>query len=296
MSRIFISYRREDSAGHTGRLHDDLAEALGPDQVFMDIDRLHPGVDWVEVIDEAIQNTSVLLVVIGRSWLDVTDAHGERRLENPDDFLRREIATGLERNVCVIPVLVQGASMPKSTALPDELKPLTRRHAIELTDSRWRYDVGRLIDVLQATRGQFLAVEPPGATAGPPDLAASGSAQLSTPRHQQRESVAATSNDRPALGSSSSPGNSNARARAVTPTRDRIIQSVFSVLAVVGSFVLGAIAARGFNDPGNAAIGAVALLAVIIALAWNWPLFPDSVRYPWLVSMATALGLGYFLG
>ena len=84
--------------------------------------------------------------------------------------------------------------------------------------------------------------------------------------------------------------------RSATPPRDRIIQSVFSVLAVMGAFVLGAIAAGGFNDPGNAATGGAALAAVIVALAWNWPLFPDGVKYPWLVAMAVAAGIGYFLG
>jgi len=91
----------------------------------------------------------VVVAVIGRSWLSITDKHGQRRLDNPDDYVRHELSAALARDMRVIPVLVQGAGMPKASELPDPLKPLARRNAIELSDLRWRFDVGELIKALK---------------------------------------------------------------------------------------------------------------------------------------------------
>ena len=121
MSYIFISYRRIDSAGHVGWLNDDLSERFGQDHIFRDIETIQPGADFVEAIQQAVGSCDVLLAVIGRQWLAVTDATGRRRLDDPDDFVRLEIATALARNIPVIPVLVQGASMPAAHELPGPL-------------------------------------------------------------------------------------------------------------------------------------------------------------------------------
>jgi hypothetical protein len=149
MSRIFISYRREDSAGYAGRLYERLSKRFGGDDVFMDITTVEPGLDFVEVIEKAVGSCDVLIALIGRQWLTVTDATGHRRLDDPEDFVQLEIATALDRNIRVIPVLVGGATMPHSTDLPNALKKLSRRHALEISDTRFHYDVTRLIETLE---------------------------------------------------------------------------------------------------------------------------------------------------
>lgn len=149
MSRIFISYRREDSAGYAGRLYDHLSQYFGEDYIFMDIDSIEPGRDFVEVIEQAVGFCDVLVAVIGKQWLTITDAAGQRRLDNPHDFVRLEIKAALERNICVIPALVREAGMPRSQDLPDDLTRLTRRNALEISDTRFNYDVDRLIGIIE---------------------------------------------------------------------------------------------------------------------------------------------------
>ena len=112
MSGVFISYRRDDSGGYTGRLFDVACRALRPDQTFMDLDDIHGGDNFAAVIDDKVGQCSVLLAVIGERWLTLTGRSGVRRLDEPDDFVRLEIAKALERGVRVIPVLVGGAAMP----------------------------------------------------------------------------------------------------------------------------------------------------------------------------------------
>lgn len=162
--KVFISYRRRETSGHAGRLYDRLAEHFGDERVFMDL-RMEPGVDFVEQIDEAVTSCDALLSLIGAQWLDMRDSEGNRRLDDPEDFARLEVEAALARDVRVIPVLVQDAKMPEPEQLPASLAPLARRHAIELSDERWDYDVGRLIEVLDRTLG-------PGAATPPPDPAA----------------------------------------------------------------------------------------------------------------------------
>jgi hypothetical protein len=157
---VFISYRRRETAGHAGRLYDRLAEHFGDERVFMDL-RMEPGLDFVEQIDEAVTHCDALLSLIGAQWLDMRDAHGRRRLDDPNDFARLEVESALARNVRVIPVLLQDAKMPEPEDLPESLAPLSRRHAIELSDERWDYDVGRLIEVLDRTIGDAPPPPPP---------------------------------------------------------------------------------------------------------------------------------------
>lgn len=146
--KIFISYRRDDSGGYALHLFEHLSAHFGKDQIFMDIERIDPGEDFVQVIEQAVGSCDVLIALIGRQWLTITDGTA-RRLDNPHDFVRLEIAAALNRNVRVIPVLVQGAAMPGPQDLPDALTKLSRRNAFELSDRRWRHDVHRLIDKLE---------------------------------------------------------------------------------------------------------------------------------------------------
>jgi TIR domain len=149
--RIFLNYRREDSSGHAGRIWDALRYGLDAEpgfaeqQVFMDIDTIDVGVDFAEVIREAVGSCDVFIAVIGKQWLAAVDSKGHRRLEKPEDFVRLEIEAALERDIRVIPALVQGAEMPSSDEVPQSLTALTRRNAVELSDTRWRFDLGRLL-------------------------------------------------------------------------------------------------------------------------------------------------------
>ncbi len=157
MAKIFISYRRGDSAGHAGRLFDHFAEHFGQTQVFMDIDTIKPGLDFIEAVQEAVAACDGLIAVIGTEWLEARDATGTRRLDDPDDLVRLEIATALERGIRVIPVLVQGANAPRATELPNGLKQLATRNALEVTDVRFRYDVERLILALDSSLSELPA-------------------------------------------------------------------------------------------------------------------------------------------
>lgn len=121
MPGIFISYRREDAQGEARHLADDLKQHF-PGQIFMDVTGIEPGRDFRKVIDGAVSTCDVLIVVIGRDWLTTADAQGQRRLDNPKDFVRLETGGALAREIPVIPVLVQGASMPASEQLPPNLE------------------------------------------------------------------------------------------------------------------------------------------------------------------------------
>jgi TIR domain len=146
--QVFITYRREETAAHAGRLYDAMVARFGEGNVFMDVD-MAPGVDFVERITEAVAACQVLIAVMGPRWATVEDEQGRPRIADPEDFVRLEVETALQRpDVTPIPVLVSGARMPSPDDLPPELRAITRRNALELSDQRWRYDVSRLISTL----------------------------------------------------------------------------------------------------------------------------------------------------
>ena len=161
MDGIFISYRRDDSAGYAGRLYDRLAAHFGVDRVFMDVEGIEPGTDFIVAIEKALRSCRVLIVLIGDEWLDIRDVRGRRRLDDPNDFIRIETGTALERDIRVVPVLLDGTPMPDADALPDDLKSLVRRHAVELTHKQWEATSGELIATLEKILQQNPApVEP----------------------------------------------------------------------------------------------------------------------------------------
>lgn len=149
MAEIFLSYRRQDSQSATGRLADDLQAHFGDERVFRDHE-IAAGQDFVEAIRRAVDSATVLLVVVGPRWLASTDSAGRRRLDDPADFVRLEIALALAAHVPIVPVLVEGAAMPGPGELPASLAEFARCQAVELSDKRWRYDVTTLIESLQA--------------------------------------------------------------------------------------------------------------------------------------------------
>lgn len=145
MTRVFINYRRGDSIATAGRLHDRLASALGRNNMFMDVDHIPAGVDFVQHLDRQVRACDVFLALIGRSWLTAADEHGRRRIDDPGDFVAIEIEAALARDIPVIPVLIDGAVMPREAELPERIRPLTRRHAVEIRNSQFSSDVDRLI-------------------------------------------------------------------------------------------------------------------------------------------------------
>jgi hypothetical protein len=165
MAGVFISYRREDSPGHAGRIFDRLRARFGPGVVFMDVTAIDAGADFVDAIERAVGTCDVLLAIIGPQWAAATDSGGRKRLDNPNDFIRLEIAGALKRQVRVVPVLVDDAPLPASADLPDDLQPLLRRNAIELRDARWDADIDQLIAsldrIVQATDGPLRLEAPP---------------------------------------------------------------------------------------------------------------------------------------
>jgi TIR domain-containing protein len=151
--RIFLSYRRQDTGGHAGRLYDVLAERFGEENVFMDVDTIKVGADFAEAISRAVASCDAVIALIGRQWLAAADANGRRRLDDPNDFVRLELEAALERDVPVVPARVQGAGQPTADDLPATIAPLARRQGVELDDEGWHDDVERLIERLDRAVG-----------------------------------------------------------------------------------------------------------------------------------------------
>lgn len=147
-NKIFISYRREDSADVTGRIHDHLLQPVGrflQENIFQDVDSIPFGIDFREHIEATMQNCDVVLVVIGPKWLSVTDSSGNLRLSDPRDFVRIEVAVALQRGIPVIPLLVMNAKMPTSEDLPEAIRDLAYRNGIEIRrDPDFKGDMARL--------------------------------------------------------------------------------------------------------------------------------------------------------
>jgi hypothetical protein len=196
VGRIFLSYRREETAYPAAWLYDRLADRFGDGQVFKDVDSIELGDDFVEVLTTAVGSCDVLLAVIGLRWLDATDEDGRRRLDDPDDFVRLEIEAALARNVRVIPILVDGARMPRATDLPPSLVRLVRRQALELSPNRFELDTSRLLRVLEKTLAEVRTAQAQAAgTAAPAGTAAAPSTSElpAAPEQQQRAESRPTS-------------------------------------------------------------------------------------------------------
>ena len=153
--RIFISYRRDETAYSAGWLFDRLAQHFGAGQIFKDVDSIELGDDFVQVITNAVGSCDVLLALIGDQWLTIIDEQGRRRLNDPADFVRLEIQAALKRHVRIIPILVGGAHMPHADELPAGLTGLARRQALDLSPNRFEYDTNRLLRVLDATLAEM---------------------------------------------------------------------------------------------------------------------------------------------
>jgi serine/threonine protein kinase/tetratricopeptide (TPR) repeat protein len=155
LQRIFISYRHVDSAGHAGHIHEKLATHFGRDRIFMDVDNLPPGMRFDQHIQEVLGSCSVLLAIIGRYWLTLSN-DGNGAFDAPQGWMRTELATALKLGVPIVPVLVHGAEMPRAEQLPEELVNLVYWQAVEIRDKNFQYDVEQLIkainEIISSTR------------------------------------------------------------------------------------------------------------------------------------------------
>jgi hypothetical protein len=177
-SKVFISYRRDDSAGHAGRVHDRLEREFGRDLLFMDVDSVPLGVNFATVLSEEVAKCDVLLAVIGPNWLNARDDDGSRRLDNPHDFVRIEIGAALQRSIPVIPILLDGAKVPKANQLPKELEELSLRNGLDIRHASFHNDVDRLI---RGLKGQLAEADAEKRRAGE-----DGSRQQKKPQRRAR--------------------------------------------------------------------------------------------------------------
>ncbi len=151
--QIFISYRRDDAAGYARALYGRLVQHFPTERVFMDVDAIEPGLPFDEAIQRALDQCEVLLVVIGKRWLEAA-AGKTPRINDPEDFVRLEIAAALARNIRVIPLLLDGARMPSEADLPEPLRALARRNALEVSNSRFQADTDRLLATIRKALGE----------------------------------------------------------------------------------------------------------------------------------------------
>src|SRR5215475_295521 len=163
--KIFINYRRGDDPGNSGRLFDRLEEVFPRDQLFMDVDSIAPGRDFVRVLEDMVAQCDVLLAVIGKGWLQARDEQGVRGLDKADDFVRIEITSALKQDKLVIPVLVHEAQMPKPDELPEAIRPLARRNAVRLTHERFKTDTQGLVTAIKQALEEASALRDAGAEA-----------------------------------------------------------------------------------------------------------------------------------
>jgi len=229
--RVFISYRRDDAAGHAGRLADDLGDRIGHENVFQDVESIQPGEDFIGAIERAVTTADVVLVVIGPDWATVATPGGGPRIAEPDDVVALEVATALRSTKRVVPVLVGGAQMPVASGLPPAIAPLARRNAVEVRPGAWDEDLHRLVVALEPHE-----VKPPvgGRVAAP----------LSPP------TLPAVATNAPGAASTSP------WPLAVSPSRSRRPLAVGAVGVALAGVIGVAIVARSSGDAGRAPRGA----------------------------------------
>ncbi len=149
MASVFLNYRRQDSSGYAGRIFDRLVATFGKEQIFRDIDRIEPGLDFTEVIDQSLKSCVAVLVLIGPKWLELKNEDGKIRLHAEVDYVRFEIEQALERDIRVIPVLLPSVrDIPSSDLLPESISRLAKRHAFRLTEESWNAELDKLSALL----------------------------------------------------------------------------------------------------------------------------------------------------
>jgi hypothetical protein len=245
--RIFISYRREETAYPAGWLFERLRAGFGG-QVFKDVDSIELGDDFVDKITAAVASCDVLLALIGDEWLTITDENGRRRIDDPGDFVRLEIEAALTRKVRVIPVLVDGAKMPRADELPPALAGLARRQALELNPSRFDSDTSRLEKALEKTLAEVQAPRPPSGTEPAAATQSSTPRPRESPGQREQARVSRTGGDLPtATAPSAEP-----ITRAGWLRRHPVLTTSAVVIALAG---LTAVILAGSDDQGEESSG-----------------------------------------
>ncbi|MFC9659952.1 TIR domain-containing protein [Nocardia sp. NPDC127606] len=263
--RVFLSYRREDTQGTARHLRERLVDRLGADRVFMDIDSIEIGVDFTKAIVDAVSVSDVFLALIGRRWVSVVDEQGQRRLDRSGDFVVLEIATALARGIRVIPVLVDGADMPRSSELPPSIESLAVRNAIRLSHESFRSDVNRLLDRLtrlldgsatpahqRPTGGRV-----PNAFRDPADDVSQTDTSSVEPHQRQVTQPSALPARTPEFTRAAS--FEPVHRSEPRPRRSRllVIAALLASAAVVGGVVLVKFVAEGGGDQTNSSCGAL---------------------------------------
>ena len=152
MPKIFISYRRSDTGSEAGRLRTSLVQHFGGEQIFRDKDNIPPGVNWREEVRQALSGDTIVLALIGKAWVTATDDAGQRIIDSSQSNNRLELETALREHLRTIPVLVEGAQVPKPNELPDVLRELLSRNAVRLRDDDWDTDVRKIIEAVEKPR------------------------------------------------------------------------------------------------------------------------------------------------
>jgi OAA-family lectin sugar binding domain/TIR domain len=278
--QIFISYRREESRWSARSLHDRLCRNFDPKQIFMDIDAIGLGEDFVKEIETTVAKCDVLIAIIGKNWLTSKDDRGDRRLENPEDFVRMEIGAALKREISVIPVLVDGALMPRASDLPEDLKSLVRRNALPITDTSFDGDCQRLAAAIGLVLEKAAAVEQerPVTTLTPSAQPEADKPSAETPKevHPPAPKPSAQERVKPPSPSSGGIGRKSPSKQVIA------LLAIGAVLVVAGLIYLATRAsqspppqpapAAAVNQPSHGALTApaqVAMIPYVIGNEWG---------------------------
>jgi TIR domain len=279
--KVFISYRREETAAYAGRLYDAMVSRFGEDNVFMDVN-MAPGIDFVERITEVIAACQVLIVVIGPTWATVEDERGKARMADPEDFVRLEVQTALRRpDVTPIPVLVSGARMPKREDLPPEIQAITRRNALELSHERWRYDMGRLIKTLDELLADAAQVSGPSTLERGVSSKEAASPEVAQAPEQSTPSANTAATERIKTKQAAPSAGVPARLRGRLAATFAIAIAVVAGIAAALVLMLGG----GSSDqPGSGALKVTAISSQPVGRANGTVSCPPSVRFVGFIS------------
>jgi hypothetical protein len=279
---IFLSYRRQDQ--HVaGRLADGLIMRFGRERVFLDVETIEPGADFVAAITEAVGRCAVLIAVIGPHWVAMTDRAGARKLDDPHDFVVLEIKSALDRGIRVIPVLVDGADMPTEDDLPESLRELTRRQAVQIEHATFRLDLQRILGatdtILQTTAMKAriapaapqrrVEPAPPVSTAMPEPRARTPDISAHDSRPREIDPLDGPTTGMPRVGPrpwSASGHSSTPDPSGIRPTRVAGRIALWWVLYVVALFAAGNFGAV-LRAPTSSAIAGGIILQVFLSVA-----------------------------
>jgi TIR domain-containing protein len=241
--RIFVSYRHDDVPAHSGRLADRLVHRFGEEDVFLDMDAIDPGMDFRVVLRQAIDTCDVVIVVIGPKWLDAREPNGARRLDHPNDYVRLEIEAALDREIRIIPVLVDGTQMPTAEQLPEELVPLCYRNAVEM-GKNFHTETTALISKLERIEQAKLgdAPSPPAAVEGGETAAA-----VPPPSHGTSATRQPQGGQIPALEDAGGSGVPRGRMRL----RPKPMGAIALVLVALAGAIAAVIALTGGDQAGQ---------------------------------------------